>query len=196
MEKVELFLKKKIFNYILFGLIWAFLILYAMLGKTMETVSIIFYLILYLPVTILILKRDFYYSHIIILMLSGIELMSNVMTVIKCIAGFDSKYILTLIINIIYFILFLTVIIFVYKKLKNNDETKNPNSVYNYWLIIVLSILRVVFLVINLMIYVNNNDVDVLRETVNVIHTIVLFIYQIVFILSSEKEEKLIKKEA
>ena len=196
MKKVERFLKNKILNYILFSLIWAFFILYAMLGKTMETVSIIFYLILYLPVTILILKRDFYYSHIIILMLSGIELMSNVMTVIKCITGFDSKYILTLIINIIYFILFLTVIIFVYKKLKNNDETKNPNSVYNYWLIIVLSILRVVFLVINLMIYVNNNDVDVLRETVNVIHTIVLFIYQIVFILSSEKEEKLIKKEA
>ena len=198
MKKAKLFLQNKILNYILFSALWASFVLYAMLSETMETVSFMFYLILYLPVTILILKRDFYYSHILILMIAGIELMSNVMTVIKCIAGFETKYIFTLIINVVYFLLFLTIILFSFRKLKNSDETKDPNTKYNYWLISILSVLRVIFLFINLFVYISNNaetEFDLI-EVINVVHTVLLFIYQIIFVLSSKKEEKLIKKEA
>ncbi len=175
-----------------FCLFWGMFIIYSIINQNIELWNFIYYAILYIPLTILLLKKSFYYANILILVLSVVEILSSSAIIIQCALDFEIEYLFTIILSLFKFTLFVLFIIYIIIKLKNKELDKEKNNYIGFILSLVF-IINIIIGVVNLILRVQTSS-TVSVDVLGFMHNNILIFFEILFVITTNKEHMLIKK--
>lgn len=178
---------------VLFSLFWILFILYSIFNENMKFWNFLYYSILYLPFTILLLKKSFYYANILIIVLSIVEIISATAIIIKCITEFDFGNILTIIYSLINFFFFVLMIIYIILKLKNRQFNEDKN-IYVGIILAYFFLVKLIMGSLNLILVLQNSDNKII-EIFGFLYNIVLVLFEVLFVISVNKEQNLIQRD-
>jgi len=190
MKKIIDFLDDGFIRLIMFILFWIFFIVYNIID--FEVWTFLYQLVLYIPFTISLLKKSFYFSCLLILILGLVELISVIGSIIACVLDFNLAYILTIIYNLVKFFMYAILYGYIFMKLKNKGFNELKNQ-YMGKITISITLIFLVLSVANLVTVLNNSD-NKLLDVFGYLSSTMLLINQIVFVITSEKIDTFIKK--
>lgn len=182
---------KKITILISFILYWLFTILNLIINKG-EIATFIFYLCLFFPLTIAIIKEYDVFALFIILLYEVAECFMNLMGVASILSDFDSSYIMLCVTQFITSLFAFSMLNSCIKILRNKDNILT-------WSIIILGSARCLFTLINFIIVLVNKvgtEINVLEQVFDLLCNVLFVVAITLYIAFFEKKEiKLFIKE-
>lgn len=177
---------------ILFSLFWLIFIIYAIFNENMKFWNFLYYCILYVPFTYLLLKKSFYYANILIIVLSVVEIISSTAIIIKCVTEFEVAYVFTIIYSLINFFFFSLLIIYILLKLKNREFNEDKN-IYLGLIVAIFFSVKLIIGIINLIFIIQTSN-NILIDLLGFLYNIVLVMFEVLFVITVNKEHKLVQR--